>query len=60
MAAKSLRLVTWAEKPEGVAKAFGIERNAVDQIKSRSLARMRELVKALKQVDDVRLGHKGV
>ena len=54
------RVAVNGEKPEGVAKAFGIERNAVDQIKSRSLARMRELVKALKQVDDVRLGHKGV
>lgn len=43
------------EKPEDVAKAFGIERNAVDQIKSRSLARLRELVKALERVDDVRL-----
>lgn len=54
------RVAVNGEKPEGVAKAFGIERNAVDQIKSRSLARLRELVKALQQVDDVRLGHKGV
>ena len=54
------RVAVNGEKPEGVAKAFGIERNAVDQIKSRSLTRLRELVKALQQVDDVRLGHKGV
>lgn len=49
------RVAIDGEKPEDVAKAFGIERNAVDQIKSRSLVRLRELVKALEQVDDARL-----
>lgn len=54
------RIAINGEKPEDVARAFGIERNAVDQIKSRSMTRLRELVKALEQVDDVRLGHKGI
>lgn len=55
-----VRVAVNGEKPEAVAKAFGIERNAVDQIKRRSMMRLRELVKALEQVDDVRLGNKGV
>ncbi len=54
------RVAVNGEKPEAVAKAFGIERNAVDQIKRRSMMRLRELVKALEQVDDVRFGNKGV
>lgn len=48
------RLAVNGEKPEDVARAFGIERNAVDQIKSRAMARLRELVKVLEQVDDAR------
>lgn len=55
-----VRVAVNGEKPEAVAKAFGIERNAVDQIKRRSMVRLRELVKALEQVDDVWLGNKGV
>jgi len=51
------RIAINGEKPESVAKAFGIERNAVDQIKSRSMTRLRELVKALEQVDDERLDY---
>jgi len=54
------RIAIDGERPEVVARAFGIERNAVDQIKSRSMTRLRELVRALEQVDDVRLGHKGI
>jgi len=54
------RVAVNGEKPEDVAKAFGIERNAVDQIKRRSLTRLRELAKALEQVDDVRLGDRGI
>ncbi len=49
------RLAVDGEKPAAVAQAFGIERNAVDQIKSRSTARLRELVEALEKVDDARL-----
>ena len=54
------RVAINGEKPEDVANAFGVERNTVDQIKSRSLARLRELARALEQVDDARLGRKGV
>jgi len=52
------RIAVDGKKPEEVARAFGIERNAVDQIKSRSMTRLRELVKALELVDDTRLGYK--
>lgn len=54
------RVAINGEKPEEVANAFGVERNTVDQIKNRSLARLRELARALEQVDDARLGRKGV
>lgn len=46
------RLAVDGERPEDVARAFGIERNAVDQIKCRAMTRLRELVKALEQVDN--------
>ena len=45
------RVAVNGEKPEDVAAAFGIERNAVDQIKSRMTARLRGLVVALGNVD---------
>ena len=35
------------EPPEAVAQMFGIERNNVDQIKSRLIARLARLVKAM-------------
>lgn len=41
------------EKPDEVAAAFGITRNAVDQMKSRMMARLRELVAALEKADGV-------
>ncbi len=41
------------ERPEDVASAFGITRNAVDQIKSRLMARLRELVAALEKADGI-------
>lgn len=41
------------EKPEDVAAAFGITRNAVDQIKSRLMARLKELVVALEKADGI-------
>lgn len=47
------RLAVNGEKPEAVAAAFGIARNAVDQIKSRARTRLRELVKALERADHV-------
>ena len=43
------RVAVNGEKPEAVAAAFGIARNAVDQIKSRAMARLRALVKALER-----------
>jgi RNA polymerase sigma factor (sigma-70 family) len=46
-----LRVAVNGEKPDDVAAAFGIERNAVDQIKNRMTARLRELVAALEKVD---------
>ena len=38
---------SFAEPPETVAQMFGIERNNVDQIKSRLIARLARLVKAM-------------
>jgi len=49
------RLAVEGASPEEVARAFGIERNAVDQIKSRATARLRGFVKALEEVGDARL-----
>ena len=40
------------ESPEQVAKSFMMERHAVDQIKSRSVAKLRTLVEALEKADD--------
>ena len=40
------------EAPEMVAKSFMMERHAVDQIKSRSVAKLRTLVEALEKADD--------
>ena len=54
------RVAIDGEKPDAVAKAFGVERNAVDQIKSRSMARLRELVAALEKVDDAGAGGRRV
>ena len=47
------RVAVNGEKPEDVAAAFGIERNAVDQMKSRMMARLKELVVALEKADGV-------
>lgn len=46
------RLAVNGEKPDDVAASFGLKRNAVDQIKSRAMDRLRALVKALEQADD--------
>ena len=40
------------ESPETVAKSFMIERHAVDQIKNRSVAKLRKFVAALEKADD--------
>lgn len=46
------RIAIRGESPDLVAKSFLIERHAVDQIKSRSIARLRKLVEALEKADD--------
>ena len=46
-----LRIAVNGDSPNDVAAAFGIERNAVDQIKNRMTARLRKLVEALEKVD---------
>ena len=46
------RVAVNGEKPAAVAEAFGIERNAVDQVKQRLMARLRELVQHLEAVED--------
>lgn len=46
------RTVVAGESPAAVAEAFGMERNAVDQIKSRLLRRMRDNVAALAAADE--------
>ena len=47
------RVAVNGEKPDDVAAAFGIERNAVDQMKSRMMARLKELVAALEKADGI-------
>ena len=45
------RVAVNGEKPEDVATDFGITRNAVDQMKSRMMTRLREFVSALEKVE---------
>ena len=45
------RVAVNGEKPDDVAAAFGITRNAVDQMKSRMMARLKELIAALEKAD---------
>ena len=45
------RVAVNGEKPDEVAASFGIARNAVDQMKSRMMARLKELVAALERAD---------
>ena len=40
------------ESPETVAKSFMMERHTVDQIKSRSIAKLRTIVETLEKADD--------
>ena len=48
-----IRVAVNGEKPDEVAAAFGITRNAVDQMKSRMMTRLKELVAALEKVDGI-------
>ena len=48
-----LRVAVNGEKPEDVAAAFGIERNAVDQIKSRMMPRLQKIVAALEEAGNI-------
>ena len=50
-----VRTVVNREKPEAVAAAFRIERNAVDQIKSRMMDKLRKLVAELEMADTANL-----
>ena len=47
-----IRVAVNGESPEAVAESLGMRRNAVDQIKSRAMERLRELVKALEEADN--------
>ena len=47
------RIAVNGEKPDDVAASLGITRNAVDQMKSRMKARLKELVAALEKADSV-------
>lgn len=51
------RVAINGEKPEAVATAFGMTRNAVDQVKARTTARLKELVNALEAACDTPLGY---
>lgn len=48
------RIAVNGEDVKTVAQSFGITRNAADQMKSRMMARLRELVADLEKVDDAR------
>ncbi len=48
-----LRVAVNGEKPDDVAAAFGIERNAVDQIKSRMMPRLQKIVADLEKAGNI-------
>ena len=48
-----LRLAVNGEKPDDVAAAFGINRNAVDQIKKRMMPRLQKIVAALERAGNI-------
>ena len=48
-----LRVAVNGEKPDDVAAAFGIERNAVDQIKHKMMLRLRKLVSDLGKAGNI-------
>ena len=45
-----LRVAINHESPDAVAESFGIKRNAVDQMKSRMMTKLREIVESLKSI----------
>ena len=45
-----LRVTINHESPDAVAESFGIKRNAVDQMKSRMMTKLRDIVESLKSV----------
>ena len=45
-----LRVAINHESPDAVADSFGIKRNAVDQMKSRMMTKLREIVESLKAI----------
>jgi DNA-directed RNA polymerase specialized sigma24 family protein len=47
-----LRLAVDGASPEEVASAYGVSRNVVDKIKSRMIARLKEIVVSLGAVDE--------
>ena len=53
------RVAVNGEKPEAVASDFGITRNAVDQMKSRMMLRLKEFVAALEKVEGQSNAQKG-
>ena len=48
-----LRVAVNGEKPDDVAAAFGINRNAVDQIKNRMMPRLQKIVSALEKAGNI-------
>lgn len=48
-----LRVAVNGEKPDDVAAAFGIERNAVDQIKNRMMPRLQKIVADLEKAGNI-------
>ena len=48
-----LRVAVNGEKPDDVAAAFGINRNAVDQIKNRMMPRLQKIVAALEKAGNI-------
>ena len=48
-----LRLAVEGESPEEVASAYGVDRNVVDKIKSRMIARLKEIVQSLETTDEI-------
>ena len=48
-----LRVAVNGEKPEAVAAAFGIKRNAVDQIKRRMISQLQKIVSALEKAGNI-------
>lgn len=46
-----VRVAINGESPEAVAEAFGMKRNAVDQVKARMVARLRRLMEALTEAE---------